>query len=75
MPTKPRTSTFDPKAFLAKFGDGKAVAKIAPNQIVFSQGEPADAIHYIQKGKVKLAALSKAGKAVVLAILGAGDFW
>ena len=44
---------FDPKVFLAKVGDGKTIAKYRKNQVVFSQGDAADAVFYIQKGKVK----------------------
>jgi CRP-like cAMP-binding protein len=68
-------SPFDPKVFLAKVGNGKTITDYLKNQIVFSQGDPADAIFYIQKGKVKLTVLSKHGKEAVIAILGAGDFF
>src|ERR1700686_3026364 len=45
---------FDPKSFLAKVGDGRSIGKYPKDEIVFSQGDPADAVFYIQKGKVKL---------------------
>ena len=51
---------FDPKAFLAKVGDGRSIGKYRKNQTVFSQGEPADAVFYIQKGKVKITVVSAA---------------
>jgi CRP-like cAMP-binding protein len=66
---------FDPKLFLAKVGNGKTIADYQRNQTVFSQGDAADAIFYIQKGKVKLTVISKHGKEAVIAILGAGDFF
>ena len=45
---------FDPKSFLAKVGEGRSIGNYAKDQIVFSQGEPADAVFYIQEGKVKV---------------------
>jgi CRP-like cAMP-binding protein len=60
--------SFDPKRFLAKVGDGKTIAKYQPDQIVFSQGEQADAVFYIQKGKLKLTVISEQGKEAVIAI-------
>jgi CRP/FNR family transcriptional regulator, cyclic AMP receptor protein len=66
---------FDPNAFLAKVGKGRTLADYKKNQRVFSQGDPADAIFYIQKGKVKITVVSKQGKEAVVAILGANDFF
>ena len=68
-------SLFDPKAFLAKVGKGRTLARYKKNQIVFSQGDPAGAVFYVQKGKVKLTVVSKEGKEAVIAILGPGDFF
>jgi CRP-like cAMP-binding protein len=65
---------FDPKIFLAKVGEGKTIAEYSKSQMVFSQGDPANAVFYIQKGKVKLTVVSNAGKEAVIALLGAGDF-
>ena len=66
---------FDPNVFLAKAGKGRALTDYRKNQVVFSQGDPADAIFYVQKGKVKLTVVSKQGKEAVVAILGVGDFF
>src|ERR1700691_119379 len=66
---------FDPKAFLARTGAGRALADYAKNHTIFLQGEPADAIFYIQKGKIKLTVVSKQGKEAVVALLGASDFF
>src|ERR1700675_4435529 len=66
---------FEPKAFLAKVGKGRTLSDYEKNQRIFSQGDPADAIFYIQTGKVKLTVVSKQGKEVVVAILGADDFF
>jgi len=67
--------SFDPKMFLAKVGEGRTIADYQKNQKVFSQGDPADAIFYIQDGKVKLTVVSKHGKEAVIGIMGAGDFF
>ena len=72
---KRKRAAFDPKIFLAKVGQGKAIAKYQKDQVVFSQGEVADAVFYIQKGKLKLTVTSEHGKEAVVAILGAGDFF
>ena len=69
------TAKFDPKSFLAEAGKGRALTAYEKNQTIFSQGDPADAIFYVQKGKIKLTAVSREGKEAVLALLGAGDFF
>jgi CRP-like cAMP-binding protein len=69
------TQSFDPKAFLAKVGEGRTIVKYPKEQTVFSQGEPADAVFYIQKGKVKITVVSAQGKEAVVAILGPDDFF
>jgi CRP-like cAMP-binding protein len=66
---------FEPKAFLAKVGKGRTLSDYEKNQRIFSQGDPADAIFYIQTGKVKLTVVSKQGKEAVVAILGADEFF
>jgi CRP/FNR family cyclic AMP-dependent transcriptional regulator len=53
MVTKHRPS-FDPKSFLARVGDGRSICKYRKGQVVFSQGDPGDAVFYIQKGRAKL---------------------
>ena len=69
------TPPFDPRAFLAKVGEGRSIVKYRKDQTVFSQGEPADAVFYIQKGKVKITVVSTQGKEAVVAILGPDDFF
>ena len=66
---------FDAKTFLAKVGKGKTHVDYRKNHEVFSQGDPAEHLFYLQKGKVKLTVVSKRGKRVVVAVLGAGDFF
>jgi CRP/FNR family cyclic AMP-dependent transcriptional regulator len=73
MATK-RRPPFDPKSFLAKIGEGRTISKYRKDQIVFSQGDPADAVFYVQKGKVKVTVVSDRGKEAVVAILGADEF-
>src|ERR1700674_418478 len=72
---KPDEDMFHPKSFLAKVGTGKQVLEFHKNQHVFEQGDVADAVFYIQKGKVKLTVLSEQGKEAVVAILEPGQFF
>jgi len=65
---------FDPKIFLTKGNGRGTVTDYDEGQVIFAQGVPADAVFYIQKGKVKLSVISKQGKEAVVAILGDGDF-
>src|SRR5579859_7356198 len=66
---------FDPKAFLAKVGTGKTILKFEKNQHVFEQGEVADSVFYLQKGRVKLTVVSEQGKEAVVGILEPGQFF
>ncbi len=68
MPHKP-LMPFSAQAFLATVGNGKTILQCRKNQVVFSQGEVADAVFYVQAGKVKLTVLSHQGKEAVVAIL------
>jgi Cyclic nucleotide-binding domain len=74
MPTKCRSS-FDPKAFLAKVGEGRSINRYRKDKIVFSQGDPADAVFYIERGEVKFTVVSEQGKEAVVAILGTNQFF
>ena len=75
MATKIKRAAFNAKNFLAKIGSSKTIATYPPKQRIFSQGDPADSIFYIEKGKIQVSVLSKRGKEAVLAILGPGDFF
>src|SRR5437660_1610775 len=66
---------FDPDVLLTKLGAAKSVHQYRDKQAVFSQGDPADAVYYIQKGRVKLTVVSKRGKEAVIAVLQQGDFF
>jgi len=58
----------------ANFGEGRTIAEYREKQVVFAQIDPADAVIYVQKGKVKLTIVSNARKQAIIAILGSGDF-
>ena len=66
---------FDPNKFLATIGDGRRILAIARKQAIFTQGDVADAVFYIQKGRVRLTVVSKAGKEATIAILREGEFF
>jgi CRP/FNR family transcriptional regulator, cyclic AMP receptor protein len=66
--------SFDPQAFLATVGVARTITQCPKDYKIFSQGDPSDAVFYIQEGRVKLKVKSKQGKEAVIAILGAGDF-
>jgi CRP-like cAMP-binding protein len=66
---------FDPKVFLAKVNGGRTISDYRNSQIVYSQGDPADSVFYIQKGKVKINVLSELGKEAVIAVLETGNFF
>ena len=73
---KPHPSVaFDPSLLLSKLETGKTVQQFRDKQPVFSQGDSADAVFYIQKGRVKLTVVSKRGKEAVIAVLQQGDFF
>lgn len=75
MPIKGKEPAFNPRTFLSKVGRGRTLADYRLNQVIFAQGDAADAIFYIQKGKVKLTVVSHRGKEAVVAILGPGEFF
>jgi CRP/FNR family cyclic AMP-dependent transcriptional regulator len=72
---KSTRNEFDPQAFLGKVGDGKTVLTFHKNETVFSQGEAADKVFYIQKGRVKVVVLSEQGKEAVVGIFEPGQFF
>jgi CRP-like cAMP-binding protein len=65
---------FDPAKFLLKAGLVRTVAELKPKQALFSQGDAADCVFYLQSGRAKLTVISKAGKEATIALLTAGDF-
>src|SRR6266853_4097218 len=75
-PTKKQKGmvSFDPQAFLATVGAARTITQCPKDYKIFSQGDPAEAVFYIQQGRVKLRVKSKQGREAVIAILDAGDF-
>ncbi len=69
-----RNTTFDAADFLAKAGLGRRIVQIKPKQPLFSQGNPADSIFYLQKGRAKLTVVSTNGREATITLLSAGDF-
>src|SRR5512140_3329449 len=74
MPVK-SNKPFDPKEFLAKVGDGKTMLEFRKGRVVFAQGDAADTVFYIQRGRVKVVVISEQGKEAVVGILGPGQFF
>src|SRR6202049_50851 len=66
---------FDSTLFLSKVGKGRTMTGYKQKGMIFAQGDPADALFYVQEGKVKLTVVSQQGKEAVVAILGTGDFF
>jgi CRP/FNR family transcriptional regulator, cyclic AMP receptor protein len=75
LPTKTRKKHgFDPARFLATGENGRSLIEYRRDEVLFSQRQPADAVFYVRKGKVKLVVTSQQGKQAVVAILGVDDF-
>ena len=70
----PKTLMFDPAGFLREAGIGRKIVEFRNKQTVFSQGDEADSVFYIQKGRVRLSVLSARGKEATLALLNPGEF-
>ncbi len=70
-----KAAVFNPQAFLATIGEGRKIQTFPKKQAIYTQGDPADAIFYIQKGKIKLTVVSKSGKEATIGILNEGDFF
>ena len=70
-----RSEPFDSKIFLSVVGDGRTIQKYRKGRIVFDQGDAADSVFYVQRGKIKIAVVSPRGKEAVIAILGEGHFF
>ena len=69
------STLFNPKTFLAKVGRGKTTSEISKQEVIFSQGDAADAVFYIQAGRVKLSVLSQQGKEAIVGVLEYGSFF
>ena len=74
MTNQEKKVLFDPKVFLATVNGGRSISKYRQNETVFAQGSSADAVLYIQKGKVKITVVSEQGKEAVVAVMGPDEF-
>jgi CRP/FNR family cyclic AMP-dependent transcriptional regulator len=74
MAKKVRKVAFDPNVFLATIGGGRTLSNYQKDEVIFSQGKPADAVFYIQRGKVKITVVSQRGKEAIVAVLGQDEF-
>ena len=70
-----RNRRFDPKTFLATIGEGRKSLAISNRQEIFRQGDVADAVFYVQKGRVRLSVVSKTGKEATIGVLDEGNFF
>src|SRR5580692_6236617 len=70
-----RKPEFDPTTFLATIGDGRKNVAVTKKQTIFAQGDGADAVFYIQTGKVKLTVVSKTGREATIGMLREGNFF
>ena len=74
MANKGKKVPFDPKVFLATVDGGRTVSKYRKNETIFRQGDPAEAVFYIQKGQVKITVVSEQGKEAIVSILSPDEF-
>jgi CRP/FNR family transcriptional regulator, cyclic AMP receptor protein len=72
---KKKKQSFNVKTFLSTVGDGRTISNYRKNDKVFSQGDPADSVFYVQAGKVKVCVISELGKEAVVALHGKGNFF
>ena len=75
MAGKSNQIAFDPREFLAKVGEGKTIVEYRKDEVVFAQGDAADTIYYIQKGRLKVVVISEQGKEAVVGMLEPGQFF
>lgn len=75
MVASSKKNGFDSKTFLATIGDGRKILTVPKKEMVFAQGDSADAVFYVQKGKVRLTVVSKIGKEATIGIVSEGNFF
>ncbi len=73
--TAKKIDGFDPDTFLATIGEGRKILIVPKKQLIFAQGDGADAIFYVQNGKVRLTVVSQVGKEATIAIVNQGNFF
>jgi CRP/FNR family cyclic AMP-dependent transcriptional regulator len=69
MTTTKNNREFDPNAFLATIGEGRKILVVAKKRVIFTQGDTADSVFYLQKGRVRLTVVSKTGKEATIGLL------
>ena len=74
-PTITKRRDFDPDKFLATIGEGRKILSFRKKQTIFAQGDPTDAVFFIQQGKAKLSVVSITGREATIGILSSGDFF
>jgi len=72
--TSKNSSTFDPEAFLSHAGLGRRIVEIKPKRPFFTQGDPANSVFYLQRGRARITVVSQSGKEATITLLSAGDF-
>ena len=72
--TSKNISTFDPEAFLSHAGLGRRIVEIKPKRPFFTQGDPANSVFYLQRGRARITVVSQSGKEATITLLSAGDF-
>jgi len=75
MAKKTQKPVFDPAVFLTTVAEGRVLTKYSKNKVIYEQGADADAVFYVQEGKVKLTVISQQGKEAVVALLGVDEFF
>jgi CRP-like cAMP-binding protein len=75
MVKSPKKAPFNARQFLGAVNGGRTQSSYRIDDVIFSQGDPADAVFYIQKGKIKIVVTSKRGKQEVVSVLGGGEFF
>src|SRR5258706_15783020 len=71
----PKNRGFNPDTFLATIGAGRKIVSVPNKELIFAQGDVADSVFYVQKGKVRLTVVSKIGKEATIAIVSEGNFF
>jgi CRP/FNR family transcriptional regulator, cyclic AMP receptor protein len=75
MATKGEIASFDPDVFLATVNQGRTLSEYRTQQVIFSQGEAADSVFYVMRGKIKIAVTSEQGREAIVTLLGKGEFF
>lgn len=74
LPENQSNAIFDPVTFLSNAGLGRKIIELSPKETFFSQGDQADSVFYLQKGRAKLTVVSQSGKEATITLLAVGDF-